>query len=141
MYLFDPDRGRRRRGLIRDQLVHGIHELEEVGEAAASRGRDLRNRAQGMVAEARGRLRQEEVDDVVLEQRVRSELGRLVTTPGAVQVSAEHGRVTLSGYIVQSEAEQLIEGVHHVRGVHDVIDRLEKREHRGEVPGLQGHTS
>lgn len=141
MYLLDPDRGRRRRALIRDQVVHGIHGLEDVGEAAAARGRDLRNRAQGVMAEARGRLGREEVEDVVLEQRVRSELGRLVSTPGSILVTAEHGRVTLAGYAILSEVERLVEGVHDVRGVHDVIDRLEKREHPGEVPGLQGSGS
>ena len=51
MYLFDPDRGRRRRARLRDRLLHGAHEAEDFGEAAASTARHMRNRARGMLAE------------------------------------------------------------------------------------------
>jgi hypothetical protein len=51
MYFFDPVSGKRRRALLRDQLVHAQHELGEYAEGTAT---DLRNRAYGMVAEARG---------------------------------------------------------------------------------------
>jgi hypothetical protein len=53
MYFFDPVSGRRRRALLRDQLVHAQHELSEYAEGTA---KDLRNRAQGIVAEARGMM-------------------------------------------------------------------------------------
>ena len=49
MYFLDPDRGGRRRALLRDKLV-GLS--NDLGDAAASKARDLRNRAQGLVAEA-----------------------------------------------------------------------------------------
>jgi hypothetical protein len=49
MYFFDPDRGRRRRALLRDKAVGMSNDL---GEAATGAARDLRNRAQGVVAEA-----------------------------------------------------------------------------------------
>src|SRR5690606_33530630 len=77
MYLLDPSKGRRRRALVRDQIIHGAHELEGFGGNAASTARHLRNRARGAVIETRSRFRREEVDDPVLEARVRSELGRL----------------------------------------------------------------
>jgi hypothetical protein len=50
-YFFDPVSGRRRRALLRDQLVHARH---EVGDYAEDKAKDLRNRAYGLVAEARG---------------------------------------------------------------------------------------
>jgi gas vesicle protein len=50
-YYFDPVSGRRRRALLRDKLVHTRHELGDYAEGTA---KDLRNRAQGLVAEARG---------------------------------------------------------------------------------------
>jgi hypothetical protein len=128
MYLLDPDRGRRRRALILDQMVHGVNELEEVGAGVASRARHLRNRTRGMVIESRAWLRHEEVDDPVLEGRVRSELGRLLSDASAVTVSAEHGRVTLRGTAPEGEVGALVEGVQSVPGVHDVINRLESRE-------------
>lgn len=56
MYVLDPDRGRRRRALIRDQAVHVGHEFGDLGEDARGRATDLRNRAQGVVAETRRAL-------------------------------------------------------------------------------------
>lgn len=52
-YYFDPASGRRRRALLRDKLVHARH---EVGDYAEGTAQDLRNRARGLVAEARGMM-------------------------------------------------------------------------------------
>jgi osmotically-inducible protein OsmY len=131
MYLLDPDRGRRRRALIRDQMVHGAHEIEDLGEGVASRARHLRNRARGALAETRNRFPLEEVDDSVLAARVRSHLGRLVSEPSNIQVSAEHGRVTLRGAAPDQEVRALVDGVQEVPGVHDVINRIRKQESAG----------
>jgi len=51
VYFFDPVSGKRRRALLRDQMVHARHEIGEYAEGTA---KDLRNRAQGLVADARG---------------------------------------------------------------------------------------
>ena len=51
MYFFDPENGRRRRALARDKFNHYQRELTTYAEGTAQ---DLRNRAQGMAAEARG---------------------------------------------------------------------------------------
>jgi hypothetical protein len=53
MYFFDPVSGRRRRALLRDQLVHAQHQVADYAEGTA---KDLRNRAYGLVAEARGMI-------------------------------------------------------------------------------------
>jgi hypothetical protein len=50
IYFFDPVSGRRRRARLRERLVH------EVGDYAEGTARDMRNRAQGVVAETRGML-------------------------------------------------------------------------------------
>jgi hypothetical protein len=131
MYLLDPNKGRRRRALVRDQIVHGVHELEDLGGEAASTARHLRNRARGAVAETRSRFRREEVEDPVLEARVRSELGRLTADVSDVAVSAEHGRVTLRGTAPEAAMNVLVDGVQAVPGVHDVINRLRTRENAG----------
>lgn len=138
MYMLDPDRGKRRRALLRDQMVHGAHELQEAGDRIEGKTRDLGNRARGAVAEARSHLRREEVDDSVLEARVRSEIGRVVSNPGAIQVVAERGRVTLSGPVREDEAEELLSTVSSVRGVGSVENRLDARRDPELVPGLQG---
>jgi osmotically-inducible protein OsmY len=140
MYLLDPARGKRRRALLRDQVVHGAHGLEDVGERFAGRSQDLRNRAYGAVAETRARLRREDVDDSVLEARVRAEIGRAVSNPGAIQVEARDGRVTLSGPVLEQEVEQLLSRTASVRGVDDVESRLDAHADAEESPGVQGTT-
>lgn len=137
MYLLDPERGRRRRALLRDRVVHGAHELEGLGDAAGGRARDLRNRALGAVHETRARLRAEVVDDPVLEARVRSELGRRASSPGLVEVFADHGRIVLSGEVPAGELERILRGVAAVRGVHDLVNRLRVREASGDAPGMR----
>jgi hypothetical protein len=48
MYILDPDRGRRRRALLRDQLVSASN---KASDAVGKTSRDLSNRAQGVIAE------------------------------------------------------------------------------------------
>lgn len=48
MYLLDPDGGRRRRALVRDQLVSAGH---KASDAVGATSRDMTNRARGVVAE------------------------------------------------------------------------------------------
>jgi len=50
MYLFDPSGGGRRRALIRDKAV-GLS--NDASDALGSKGRDLRNRAKGVLHEAK----------------------------------------------------------------------------------------
>lgn len=131
MYIFDPDRGRRRRAMVRDRMVHGAHEIEDMGSEVASQARHARNRARGAVMEARRRLTAEEVDDGIVEARVRARLGHLIGDPSGIRVSSEHGRVTLRGHAPTTEFSNLVEGVQNVPGVHDVINRLQARESAG----------
>lgn len=135
MYLFDPDRGARRRGLLRDQLLHLNRDLESGLDAAA---RDARNRSKGMTARATQRLRGDHAPDEVIEERVRSQLGRVVSHPGAIEVSARDGRVTLSGPVLERELKPLLSRIRGVRGVKEVDHRLEVHARPGNVPGLQG---
>lgn len=50
MYLLDPDRGNRRRALIRDKVVKVNRQTQE---AVGGKLRDVSNRAKGMLHEAR----------------------------------------------------------------------------------------
>jgi hypothetical protein len=47
MYLLDPQQGRRRRALVRDQAVRLAHEAQDTAEVV---GRDMRNRARGLAS-------------------------------------------------------------------------------------------
>lgn len=122
MYYFDPDRGRRRRALVRDQFNHQLHELEHGSRRAA---RDAQNRARGLIAEGRALLEQKHASDRVLIDRVRSALGRVVSKPKAIQVLVLNGRAILKGSISPDEREPLLATVASVRGVTEVVDHLD----------------
>ncbi|MGH7587535.1 MAG: SRPBCC family protein [Gemmatimonadota bacterium] len=136
MYLLDPDRGRRRRALVRDQLS------SRIGDSEAFLGKTIRdsaNRSRGLVARARSRVTPGgRVTDDVLVERVRSKLGRYVSHPGAIEVDAHRGRVVLSGPILAGESEDLLSAVASVPGVHHIENELEVHERPGDEPALQG---
>ncbi len=135
MYFLDPERGRRRRALARDQLVHLLNKL---GDAAGATSRDVMHRAIGTGATLRSMLIQQPVDDVVLAERVRARLGRVVSHPSAIEVMAREGRVILRGPILARELEPLLDTVRRVRGVREVENQLEPHRTAEDVPSLQG---
>jgi hypothetical protein len=135
MYILDPDRGRRRRALLRDQLLSAAHRAPDVVGTAA---RDLSNRARGLAAEAGSMFSSDEVSDDVLVARVRSKMGRVVSHPHAVEVTADQGRVTLSGPVLAREVGELLSCASRVSGVTGVENRLEVHEEAGNVSALQG---
>lgn len=135
MYFLDPAQGRRRRALVRDQMVHAAH---KTGDAMDATSRDIANRAKGAVAELRGRFQHREVSDDVLRDRVRARVGAVIGHAGSIDVDASDGRVTLSGPVLAHEVARLLRRVAAVRGVRDVEDRLDVHAEPGNVPGLQG---
>ncbi|HEX7773929.1 MAG TPA: BON domain-containing protein [Pyrinomonadaceae bacterium] len=132
MYLLDPDRGRRRRALLRDKCMWAAR---KTGEGIKVTARDLRNRTQGIT---HLHSSSEPVDDRKLAERVRSKLGRVVSHPGAIQVDAQNGAVTLSGPILVEEMPELLACVNRVNGVNQVINNLEAHEQTDNHPALQG---
>lgn len=135
MYVLDPERGKRRRALARDKAARIAHKASDRLDA---RARDWRNRARGAAAEVKAITRSETIDDAVLEERVRAEIGRVISTPGSIGVSALGGVVTLSGPVLAREVDDLLSAARGVRGVDDVEDLLEVHATPGDVPGLQG---
>lgn len=121
MYYLDPRSGRRRRALVRDRLAHLAHEAEHSAERL---GRDLGNRARGTVARTTRRLIMQPVDDRVLEERVRSSLGRLASHPRAIEVRAYDGIVTLAGRVPDHEVGRVLTGLRSVPGLRRVESRL-----------------
>jgi uncharacterized membrane protein len=135
MYLFDPDRGRRRRALVRDKAVHTLHQASDAFDKTS---RDAGNRLSGLVAEAGSLFKREEVIDDVLVARVRAKLGRAVAHPHAIRVAAKEGEVTLKGPVLADEVEYLLKCISSVPGVKGVENKLEVYEEAGNVPDLQG---
>ena len=134
-YFFDPVRGARRRSMVRDQIVHL---RARADDAVGTTVRDVGNRARGLVAGVRERVTRGDADDAVIEARVRTALGRVVSHPSAIDVHVEFGNVTLSGPVLAAEVDDLLSAVRGVRGVEEVEDQLEVHETRNGVPALQG---
>jgi len=134
MYLFDPEKGRGRRAQMRDRAGSRVRRLRHGADAAV---RDLRNRARGMRHGWRG-VREGEIPDRVLTERVRTKLGRYSSHPGAIRVAANHGTVELSGAALAHECDTLLRVVRRVRGVQAVRDRIERHHDPAHVSALQG---
>ena len=135
MYLLDPDRGTRRRALVRDKFALATRKTGECMEVTA---RDVRNRTRGTIAAIQSRFSSEQPDDSVLVDRVRSKIGRIVSHPSAIEVTAQNGNVTLSGPVLADEVPHLLSCVSWTRGVQDVNNNLEVHAEAGNHLALQG---
>jgi hypothetical protein len=139
MFLLDPDMGTRRRAILRDK-VFSVARL--AAWAADKTSRDLKNRVYGTIASTKSRFADtDDVDDDVLVERVRSQMGRAVSHPHAIQVTAKDGKITLSGDILSDEVDDLTRCVSAVKGVKEVDNELMIHDEPGEISSLQGgHT-
>ncbi len=138
MYWADPRSGRWRRSHARGKALHGLYGAGDALEVVA---RDMAHRTRGLFFKLRGRLQVEDVDDVTLEARVRSALGRVCSHPGVLQVSCRQGRVALKGPILANEVKPVLAKVRGVRGVQELDDDLESHTAAGNHPFLQGGVS
>ncbi|MGH7638208.1 MAG: BON domain-containing protein [Gemmatimonadaceae bacterium] len=121
MYFLDPDRGTRRRHVLADKARRGLRltgrELHDAAENA-------KNHTKGKVLELQHRMSEEPVDDQRLVERVRAELGHRVERARAIEVSAENGRVTLTGALPYDQIERATKTAASVRGVREIDNRL-----------------
>lgn len=135
MYFADPDKGRRRRTLVRDKTVKTWNDFTALADKAQ---RDLFNRTEGAVSELAAGLEAQHADGDILVERVRSKVGRVVSHPHAIEVRIEDGKILLKGPVLRSELEQLLSAVQAVRGVGSVVNELEVHDTPGTFPSLQG---
>jgi uncharacterized membrane protein len=134
MYLADPDRGKRRRALLRDKVARSIHESRDIVDKTT---RDVANRARGMAAGVRSIVRRGPAGEDVLVARVRSRIGRVSSHPHAIRVSAHGTRIVLEGDVLQREAHAVAAAASSVSGVSSVENRLQVHE-SADTPALQG---
>jgi hypothetical protein len=131
MYLMDPERGRGRRAHLRDQAARATHAIQDF------LGKSSRDSATGSAANAASRLGPDNADDETLAERVRAKLGRYVSHPHAIDVEAQDGCVVLHGPILSREIEELVDAISSVRGVREVMNRLEPHATAEGMPALQ----
>lgn len=142
MYLLDPERGRRRRALMRDKA---LSTAKTTTETVGKTSRDVANRTTGLVAATGGLVsattslfgHTQSHNGDVLTERVRSKLGRAIAHPGTITVHAEKGRVTLSGPVLRREVKRLLDTVSSVRGVKEIENNLEIHDAPEDIPGIQ----
>lgn len=134
MYLLDPEGGPRRRAAARDKASRAY---QVSSQAVGKSGRDLAGRSRGLISTAGSRLRGDGAEDRVLEERLRSRLGRWVTHPHAIEVEVKEGRVVLRGQLLGSEIDGLLVKVAKAKGVRSVENQLEVYESTENVPAFQ----
>ncbi len=134
MYFLDPERGATRRARARDHLTHAAYRSADAISVAK---RDLSHRASGTAARLRAAVNYRSTDSVILVERVRAHLGRVVSHPRAIDVDATGGVVRLRGPILREEAPRVLKAVRAIPGVREVVDGLERHD-SADIPSLQG---
>src|SRR5436309_3141098 len=78
MYFMDPDRGARRRAILADKVSSSVRQVPRTLRVTKI---DLANRARGIWSETQNMFSKDEAPDEVIEARVRSKMGRIVSHP------------------------------------------------------------
>lgn len=138
MYFLDPQYGERRRAMVRDRANRFVNSIDESIDIAVE---DARNRARGVLSEMTARLSDQGAPDWILEERVRSNLGRIAAPTRAVTVTADGGRVSLSGPILREDEDSIVKTAMRTRGVHGVDNQLQMVDDPQDIPALQGSPS
>ena len=134
-YLLDPDRGRRRRAMVGNKVSSAARSLPRAVRVTA---KDLSNRARGAWAEATRLFSSDDASDQVVEARVRSKIGRVVSHPQAIHVTARGGHITLDGIVLSREVPELVKCVMGVPGVKTVDCQMREYNSAEGIPSLQG---
>jgi hypothetical protein len=137
MYVFDAHRGAKRRAYARDKLIRAGH---LVGRTIKKRSRDLMHRTVGAMAEVRSSIRDRsmEIPDDILVDRVRSQLGHVVSHPGLLEIGARDGCVLVRGQVLTNEEEKIKGRLAKVRGVRECRLELEPQADLNRTAGSRG---
>lgn len=138
MYFLDPQHGNRRRAMVRDKANRFVNNIDDSIDRAIE---DTRNRTRGMLSEMTAKLSDQGAPDWILEERVRSNLGRLARHARGVSVTADGGIVHLSGPALREDEEAIVKTALRTRGVHGVENRLQVVDSPQDIPALQGEPS
>ncbi len=138
MYFLDPQNGERRRTMVRDKATSLVSSIDDSIDVAVE---DTRNRARGVLSEMTAKLSDQGAPDWILEERVRSNLGRSPSHARAVDVRADGGHIHLSGPVLREEKDDILKATSRTRGVYGVVDELQVFDSPQDIPALQGSPS
>lgn len=113
MYYLDPELGARRRALLAELVRSGM-----PAERRAQRRDRLASRAYHRVTQADAR------SDAELRDQIQGRLGRLVSHPGAIDVSVDNGVVRLGGRVLAKERDGLLLQVQDMPGVQKLVNAM-----------------
>jgi gas vesicle protein len=135
MYALDPENGRRRRSLARDQAIKARNTIDQVvSEDLPKRADYLSGFAEGarhkIKEMADGGSDRRPENEAVLIDRVMSQVFRDPAIPkGDINVDASGTTVFLRGAIDDEElAQEIAKRVHAVEGVDDVVNLINQPE-------------
>lgn len=136
MYIMDPNRGAARRAHARDKVVRGTRVL---GRNLNKQGRNIVNHAIGSVADVGSGIRDRfrDIDDDVLTERVRAQIGHVVSHPRLVEVTVRNGRATITGDVLEGEREKIANVLSKTRGVRGFNLQLQLHS-SSDLEGLAG---
>ena len=139
MYFLDPQHGTRRRAMVVDKANRFVNNLDTSLDTAVQ---DARNRARGVLSEMTARLTDEGMTpDWILEERVRSNLGRIGRPTRTLDIRAENGRIHLAGTILREDEDAIVRAALRTRGVHGVENNLRVVDDPQDIPALQPSSS
>lgn len=139
-YVFGLNGGRRGRRAGEDRSSRSARRGGGVTDVTAG---DLRNRARDLLARLRSLFSPADAPDSVIEDRVRSRLGRVASYPDALWVESDRGDLTIAGPVLADELDDVLGAVWDTRGVQSVRDRLEPHDATdvADIPAFQGGMS
>jgi len=126
MYFLDPERGRARRAWAGQKVNKILNDTSRAFHQAGQSCADMMNRTRGTAHDLRQSVASGgPVSAKQLLQRVRSEMGHVVSHADQIQVMADaEGNVELTGRVLASELDTLLTIVRRVNGVRQITNRL-----------------
>jgi gas vesicle protein len=136
MYFLDPERGRARRAWAGQKVGSIVNDTGRAFHRAGLSCSHMMNRTRGTAHELRQSVVSAgPVSAEQLLQRVRSEMGHVVSQAHQIQVMTDaNGQVELTGRVLASELDALLTAVRRVAGVSQVTNRLEVLDRADQMP-------
>jgi len=121
--------------MVIDRANRFVNNIDESIDIAVE---DARNRARGVLSEMTARLSdQGTTPDWILEERVRSNLGRTGHSTRTLDIRAEGGRIYLDGTVLRGTEDSIVKAALRTRGVHGVENNLRIVDTPQDIPALQ----
>jgi uncharacterized membrane protein len=121
-YFLDGENGGRRRAAFARKAQKLGREIAKGAELSL---RDVENRVSGLARQTWTSFIRPPLDDRVQVERVRARMGRIVSHPHKIHVTADNGVITLWGEAAEQDARRLVEAVAAMPGIRSVQNEID----------------